>query len=209
MNKPNHRVTRAIVAAVSLLLLIVIGIPLVDEGIEIRNEQLAFAELEQEFETIQSRDIRLRRIESKLHDHKIELMNQCVTPARIQLVRDELITMIRDCGGSLRTLEIENGQTRPWAAKDDDPRTRQMPDFGTESEFLLHTHPLSLSVVGSLDAVLNIIEQVNNHHWLMNIDMLSLKPLAGGDSLISLEMNITLYGLMRAPAKTEEALAML
>jgi hypothetical protein len=209
MNKPNHRAIRAIVAAVSLLLLIVIGMPLVDEGRELRNEQLAFAELEQEFETTQSRDVRLRRIETKLHEHKIELMNQCVTPARIPQVRDEMIAMIRDCGGSLRALEIENGQTRPWAANDDDPRTRQMPDFGTESEFLLHTHSLSLSVVGSLDAVLSIIEQVNNHHWLMNIDTLSLKPLASGDSQISLEVNITLYGLMRAPVKTEESLVML
>jgi hypothetical protein len=43
----------------------------------------------------------------------------------------------------------------------------------------------------------------------MNIDTLSLKPLASGDSQISLEVNITLYGLMRAPVKTEESLVML
>ncbi|EMI53178.1 hypothetical protein [Rhodopirellula sallentina] len=209
MNKQNDRVIRAIVACGSFVALIVIGYPLVDEGLRLREDHRALSELEKDFEQSQSRDVRLHRIESKLQEQKLQLVKQCVTQSRIPVVRDELITMIRDCGGSLRALEIEDEQKRSWGTEDDDPRSRRSPDFGTESEFNLHSHEVSLSVVGPLEAVLEIVRVVDDHHWLLNINTLTLEPVAGGDSVLSLEMNMTLFGLMHAPAGMEDAFAMI
>ncbi|MFG0289818.1 MAG: hypothetical protein ACF8CQ_16680 [Rhodopirellula sp. JB044] len=209
MNKQNDRVIRAIVACGSFVALIVIGYPLVDEGLRLREDHRALSKLEKDFEQSQSRDVRLQRIESKLQEQKLQLVKQCVTQTRIPMVRDELITMIRDCGGSLRALDIEDEQKRSWGTEDDDPRSRRSPDFGTESEFNLHSHEVSLSVVGSLEAVLEIVRVVDDHHWLLNINALTLEPVAGGDSVLSLEMNMTLFGLMHAPAGIEDAFAMI
>lgn len=209
MNKQNDRLIRAIVACGSFVALIVIGYPLVDEGYRLREDHRALSELEKEFELSQSRDARLHRIETKLHEQKLQLVKQCVNQNRIPAVRDELIAMIRDCGGSLRALEIEDGQKRPWGNQDDDPRVRRSPEFGTESEFELHSHEVALSVVGPLEAVLKIISDVDDHHWLLNIDALTLEPVVGGESVLSLEMNMTLFGLLHAPAPIEDTFAMI
>ncbi|MCM2371724.1 hypothetical protein [Aporhodopirellula aestuarii] len=209
MNKQNDRLIRAIVACGSFLALIVFGYPLVDEGIRLRDDHRALAELERKFESSQERDARLQRIEAKLREQKQQLIQQCVTRNRIPAVRDELITMIRECGGSLRALEIEDEQKRRWGADNDDPRSRRSPDFGNESEFELHSHELSLSVVGPLDSVLKIIRVVDDHHWLLNINSLTLEPIPGGDSVLSLELNMTLFGLLHAPVSMDDAFAMI
>jgi len=164
----------------------------------------AFTQLEDEFDQTQSRDTRLQRIETKL-----QFLQKSVTPQRIPEVRDPLITMIREGGGSLRTLEIEDGQKRRWADQDDDPRSRRLPDYGSESQFELHSHAISLLIVGPLETVLAIVDKSNDYQWLMSTDSLDLKPSAGNAAVLSLDIKMTLFGLLHAPIEHDDTFAMI
>ncbi|TWT93589.1 hypothetical protein [Neorhodopirellula pilleata] len=204
MIKPNDRVIRATVAGVSLIALVVIGYPKVDEGFRLRDENRELRELEQEFTDTQQRSERLQRIENALEKQKRELIGQNVTPTKIGSVRDEVIRIVRDHAGSLRSLEIQDGQRRAWAEQDDDPRNRDIYELGAESEFELHSHALTLSVTGKFDNVLSMVESLTDHHWLMSLETMDLKPYGGTGDDVILEVNLTLYGLELAPEPIEE-----
>lgn len=207
MRKPNDRVIRAIVVGGSLTVLVAFGYPLVDKARRTQDANRAFVELEKEFQTTQERNQRLQRIEQTLRMQKDELTKQNVTPKEISDVRDSVISMVRRNGGRLRSLEIQDGNKRPWAEEGDQPYNRDMPEFGTESEFELHSHALSLSVVGPLDSVLGIVRSLNGHRWLMSIEAMDLKPHDTDTTDVDLELTMTLFGLEIAPETTEDTFA--
>lgn len=207
MNKPNDRVIRAIVAGGSLTILVAIGYPLVDQGHQLQIENQAFVELEKECATTRARNVRLQRIESTLQEQKNELIHQNVTPPKIASVRDEVISIIRDHGGSLRSLEVQDGQRRAWAEQNDDPHNRDILEFGSESEFELHSHAMTLAVTGKLDSILKIVKALTDHHWLMSVETMDLKPLGDNTVDVSVELNMTLFGLELAPEPIEETFA--
>ncbi|WP_404304709.1 hypothetical protein [Neorhodopirellula lusitana] len=209
MNKPNHRVIQATVAGVSLLVVIVLGLPRFNEGRQLSADLQAFTKLEQEFESTQQRNRRLSRIEQKLHSQKEVLINQNVTPEQISGVRDELIAIVRKHGGSLRLLEIQDGQSRVWGDQGDDPHNRDRPEMGMESEFELHSHTVSLAVTGSLKAALAITRTLSDGYWLVSIETMVLKPRDSTSRIVSLELGLTLFGLTLVPEPVEEQFASL
>lgn len=204
MNKPNNRVTRAIVAGGSLIILVAIGYPMVDEGYRLRDENRELRELEQQYASTQKRSQRLQRIETVLEEQKRALIVQNVTPPTIGSVRDEVIRIVRDYSGSLRSLEIQDGQRRAWAEQDDDPRNRDIYELGSESEFELHSHVLTLTVTGKFDNILSIVDTLTDHNWLMSLETMDVKPEGGASADVILEINLTLFGLELAPEPTEE-----
>lgn len=209
MRKPNDRVIRAIVAGGSLTVLVAFGYPMVDKTKRMQDANRAFVELEKEFQTTQQRNQRLQRIEQTLQIQKNNLTQQNVTPKDISRIRDSIISMVRRNGGRLRSLEIQDGNKRSWAEEGDQPHDRDMPEFGNESEFELHSHALSLSIVGPLDSILGIVRSLKNHHWLMSVETMDLKPHDKTTSDVDLELGMTLFGLEMAPEPSEETFALL
>jgi hypothetical protein len=207
MNKPNDRLIRGIVAAGSFLALIVIGKPLVDEYTELRASQRELSKLEEEFDTLQSRDARLQRIETTLEKERQQLLDRSTTPDKIQQVRDTVISIVRQSNATLRSLEIEDGQRRRWALQGDDPHNRRLPEMDMESDFELHSHSLTLVADGSLDAVMEVTESINRQRWLMTVESLGLEPADSNKKWIGLELRITLYGLQRAVIEEDDLIA--
>ncbi|WP_047813102.1 hypothetical protein [Rhodopirellula islandica] len=207
MNKPNDRLIRGIVAAGSFLALIVIGKPLVDEYRELRAGQRELSKLEEEFDTLQSRDVRLQRIETTLADERQQLLERSTTPDRIQQVRDTVIGIVRQGNATLRSLEIDDGQRRRWASRGDNPHNRRLPEMDMESDFELHSHSLTLVADGSLDAVMEVTEKINRQRWLMTVESLALEPAGSNDKWIGLELRISLYGLQRSVLEEDDLVA--
>lgn len=207
MNKPNDRLTRVIVAAGSFLVLIVIGKPLVDEYSELRAGHRELSKLEEEFDMLRSRDVRLQRIETTLKDERKQLLERSTTPDKIQQVRDTVIGIVRQSSATLRSLEIEDGQRRRWAFQNDDPHSRRLPEMDEESDFELHSHSLTLVADGTLDAIMEVMKKIKNQQWLMTVETLGLEPAGSSEKWIGLELRITLYGLQRSVREDDDLVA--
>ncbi|MCC9641097.1 hypothetical protein LOC71_02345 [Rhodopirellula sp. JC740] len=207
MNKPNDRLIRVIVAAGSFVLLIVIGKPLVDDYRELRAGHRELSELETEFDTLKSRDVRLQRVEATLSQQQTELLSRSTTPEKIQQVRDTIIGIVRQSGATLRSLEIEDGQRRRWAMDNDDPKSRRLPEMDMESDFELHTHSLTLVADGTLDAILEVTGKIHQQQWLMTVETLGMEPSGSNAKWIELELRISLYGLQRSIREDDKLVA--
>ena len=207
MKANRSRLTGGIVAFLSFVVLLVFGYPLADEALQRREDDLALAQLEEEFRLMETRSSRLAKIEETLKRKKSELMEACITGNRIPDLRDEIIGLVRLSDARLRGLDTHDGQTRPWATDNDDPRSRRLPDFGMESDFELQTHTLNLTADGSLASVKQIIARIEQHHWLMTIDSLEVKPTQANGSTASLDLRLTFYGLDAVPQEVEETVA--
>ena len=102
MNNPNNRATRAIVASGSLLAIIFVAVPWVDEYLELRRSAANLGELEIQFVQAQQREKRMDRIEAKLTGELDRLLARSFDPTKTDTVREALIEIVRQSG--LRTV---------------------------------------------------------------------------------------------------------
>ena len=204
MNNRNNRATRVIVASGSLLAIIFIAAPWVDEYLRLRRDAAELVELQMKFAETEQRMQRLDRIETKLSDELQSLLARSVNPANTESVRETLIDFVRQAGGRIRRLEIAEGETRVWAIEGDDPRSDTMPLYGEESRYVLHTHLVELQVDGSLESVRKVLGSVTNHGWLMTTKGLAMVPTGVRESPVNLEFRMVLYGLGANEREPEE-----
>jgi hypothetical protein len=212
MNNRNNRATRAtraIVASGSLLAIIFIGIPWVDEYLRLRRDAAELSELETQYAENQQRTKQLERIETKLTGELETLVARSVDPTKTESVREILIEIVRQAGGRIRRLEISEDETRIWAAENDDPRNDTMPLYAEESRFVLHTHLVELQADGSLESVRQILERVSSQGWLMTTKGLMTVPTSVRESPVNLELRFLLYGLGPNEHESEEDFAQL
>ncbi len=204
MNNRNNRTTRAIVASGSLLAIIVIGIPWVDEYLRLRRDAAEFVDLESSLVENQSRDLQLSRIESKLSEELESLSVRSIDPTNKNVIRESLMRIVRSAGGRLRRLDIADTETRPWAIEEDDPRHDTMPFYGEESNFVLYTHAVELQADGSLETVRQIVADIGNQGWLMTTKGLTASPTGVRESPVTLAIQLELYGLGPSEKDAEE-----
>lgn len=209
MNNPNNRATRAIVASGSLLAIIFIAVPWVDEYLELRRGAAELGELEIKFVEAQQREKQMNRIDANLTSKLETLVARSFDPSKTEAVREVLIEIVRQSGGRLRRLEIGEGETRPWKIENDDPRNVTTQLDGEESRFVLHTHQVELQVDGSLESVRQILSSVANQGWLMTTKGLTAIPTSVRESPVNLELRFVLYGLGPNEREPEEDFAQL
>lgn len=189
------RATRAFVATGSLIAIIVIGIPWVDEYLQLRREVAEHDQLQVQLSQSQARKNQLDRIESRIAGELEAGSARTTDPRNKQLVRERLIEFVRESGGRVRRLEIEIGQTRPWAASGDDPHSDSLPLGEPESRFLLYTHNLELRAEGTLASVQRILHGIASHGWLMTTESMTVMPSGSPEAPVKLEIQLILYGL--------------
>lgn len=209
MNNPNNRATRAIVASGSLLAIIFIAGPWVDEYFELRQAAAELGELDDKLVEAQQREKQIDRIEAKLTDELENLLTRSFDPTKTEAVREALIKMVRQSGGRLRRLEIAEGETRPWNIENDDPRSETTQFNREESRFVLHAHQVELQADGSLESVRQILSSVANQGWLMTTKGLTAVPTSVRESPVRLELRFVLYGLGPNEREPEEDFAQL
>ncbi len=209
MNNPNNRATRAIVASGSLLAIIFVAVPWVDEYLELRRGAANLGELEIQFVQTQQREQRMDRIEAKLTGELNRLLARSFDPTKTETVREALIEIVRQSGGRLRRLEIVEAETRPWMVANDDPRSATTKLDGEESRFVLHTQQVELQADGSLESVRQILSSVFDQGWLMTTKELTAVPTSIRESPVNLDLHFVLYGLGRNEREPEEDFAKL
>ena len=195
MNNRNKRATRAIVASGSLLAIIFVAIPWVDEYLRLRHDASEFSEMEEKLVENKTQTEKLARIESKLDLELESLRARSVEPHDTLVVRETLIDVVRKAGGRVRRLEITDGEERPWAIANDDPHFDNPPLYEEESEFVLHSHSVELQVDGSLLAARGILDSISNQGWLMTTKALTVTPTNDPQSPVAIELRVVVYGL--------------
>jgi hypothetical protein len=202
MNNPNNRATRAIVASLSLLAIIVFAVPWVDEYLRLRSDAAKLTELEDRFAELRKRNKQLDRIDAKLTSNLEDLSARSIDPTKTEMVREKIVEIVRRAGGRIRRLEIQAGEKRIWAVDGDVAQNSTMPIYGEESKFELHTHTVELQADGSLQSITTILRDVTDQGWLTTTKGLSLTPTTVRESPVRLELQSVLYGL--APREQEQ-----
>lgn len=210
MNKPkmqaksHSRATGAIVASGSLLAIILLAVPWVDEYLRLQRDAAELSDLEVEYVEAQQRRIQLERIEAKLSGELKNSLARCVDPSQVEMVRESLIEMVRTAGARLRRLEISEGERRQWGVEKDHPRRDSMPLYGEPSRFIFHTHAVELQADGSLKAIRQILDAVDNQGWLMTTKSMAVVPTTTQESAVSLDLRLLLFGLTPDGPQAEE-----
>jgi hypothetical protein len=204
MNNRNNRTTRAIVASGSLIAILVIGIPLADDYYGLRRDAAEFADLQSRLGQNRSRDLRFSQIQAKLTEELSALADRSIDPTKMHWVRETLVNIVRNAGGRIRRLETPDGDARPWASRQDDPRRETVPLFGEESNFVLHTHRVELQADGSLETIRKIVRDVRNQGWLMSTKMLTARPTGVQESPVTIELRFVLYGLVPSEQESDD-----
>ncbi len=91
MNNRNNRATRAIVASLSLLAIIVFAVPWVDEYLRLRGDAAELTELEGKFAELRERNEQLNRIDAKLTDKLKDLDARSIDPSKTEMVREMIV----------------------------------------------------------------------------------------------------------------------
>lgn len=207
MKDRDNRATRAFVTSGSLLAIVFIAIPWVDEYLRLRRDAAELRELETKFVETQQRKKLLDRIEGKLSEELESLQTRSIDLSKRESIRETLIEIVRKSGGRLRRLEITDGDLRVWAIENDDPRRETMPLYGEESRFALHTQIVELQADGSLESVRQILKKIANQGWLMTTKGLTAVPTSDQKSAVILELRLALYGLGPNEREPEEDFA--
>ena len=204
MNNRNDRTIRAIVAIGSLVAILAIGIPWVDEYLSLGRDASELTKLRAELMDAQQREERLDRLEANLNDQLTKLSARSIDQESIAEVRDTLIGIIRDAGAQLRNLDVGGGEVRVWAMDNDDPRAATMPLYADESDYELLTHTVDLRADGSLESVRRIMTGILEQGWLMTTNNMKTVPTGVRETPVSFELRIVLYGLQVRPEEEFE-----
>ncbi len=209
MNNRNNRATRAIVASGSLLAIIFIAFPWVDEYLRLRREAVELVELETKLVASRQRSEQLNRVESKLSDELESFLARSVDPTKTESVRELLVECVRQSGGRIRRLDIGRHRSREWASKNDDARQDSKPHNGEASRFVLHTHSIELQIDGSLESIRQILDEICSHGWFIQTSELKMVPTGTREAPVKLHLRMTVYGLAPQTAESEQDVAQL
>jgi len=204
MTKTNTRIIRLTVATTSLLAIITMGIPWVDEYFALRRDMSEFNELQLELKEIHSQGRRLVKIEEMLNEELTTLNRQSIHPDAAEEVREKLNEIVRHQGGRLRSLELTPSTVRPWALEGDHPHEDTMPEFAVESDYMLQQHDVELRADGTLESTEGILRELIDQGWFMSTRSLVITPTGNTEAPVSIEIRMTLYGLVLRPEEPEE-----
>ncbi|MEM9366662.1 MAG: hypothetical protein AAGD07_11755 [Planctomycetota bacterium] len=199
----HERLIRAIIAIGSFFSLIVFGFPMVDEIRGLRKERAEFASMHDQFQIAQQRQERLSRIEEALEVQKEDLVGRSMTKADVEGVREHVLTTVRKHAGTLRGLDVNDTGLRPWVVGNDHIHNRNRPGFDDDARYELHTHALRLNVDGGIESLKAIARDILNQTWLVNLDDFEIVPLDDAGDLLSMKLNVSLFGLTEAEPDVE------
>ncbi len=191
--RPN-RATRLIVSAVSLIVIVAIAVPWVDEYYDLRRDAAEISDLESEIAQVRQRQAALQRVETKLEEELSPYLQHNITAQRTETVREALIEIVRSSKALLRQLEVIPNETRSWMVEDD-VRNESAPLYGQDSRFELQSLSIELQADGSLSAIKNVLAGVKKQGWLATTRTINILPTTTKDKLIGLELRLTVFGL--------------
>ena len=121
--------------------------------------------------------------------------------------RHQIVELTRGADCQLRRLNLETVSYRPWLKEDHPLRQATRGRNRKEEEasatgFDLRSQVVSLSVSGKVDDVQKLLAAVTSTGKLMQMQSLSLRPLASDRGEAVMEMQFTVFGLTKTQHKT-------
>jgi len=192
----SDRRQRRIVTILTLVIgLIAVWSP-VDEYFAVHEERL---DLVNQLEVSQSEAAELPYWEDAVKERvkaASALGDRLVTSNELNATRTELSALIRKNELHLRHLEAGEGKRRPWNIGDDPmaPLDLRTP----EAEFELITETVSLSAVGTVAQVSQLIADVEEMKKLMHIKQATIRNDLRSDYGVTIELVLSFHHLVRA-----------
>lgn len=200
----RDRMTRAIIASASLIVIIVFGVRWVDEYFELHRDVSEMDTLRVQFEDANLRKEKLDKVAADLSTKLETALERSIEPPDVESVREQMVAIVRTAGAALRRLEIGEDESRVWASKNDSPKEGSMPLYGVPSGFLLHEHPLLLQVDGSMESVNRVLQLVHQKKWLSLTKGMRIAPTSVSEAPVTMELNLTMFGLQVAPLEEDD-----
>ncbi len=187
--------TRTIVAAISLVAIVVGGFFWVDEYKEIcRNAELTES-ARGDWDIASVNASRFERIRTQVQSELTAAELGATSPDEIDAARDRFIEIVRTSGAKLRQMEVASRTERTWAIEGDNPRNAAMTNDGEPSKYQLHTYQLELRAEGSFEQVRNMMDLIATEPRMMSTNRFIITPSSGDRQNINIELTVTLYGL--------------
>ncbi len=208
MKRQSKRTTQTIVAAISLLVIVIAGVPGVDEYRDLRRSAQAVQELRADWEANQAETRKLEGITQRVTKELQVLQSQATGPEEIEAARDRLIEIVRLSGARLRQLDVNNRSQRDWASDGDHPQNVNVSRDVEPSQYRLHSQVLELRAEGDFSVVRKMMDLIASQPWMMRTNRFTLTPVTGDRRSVAIEMTLTLYGLTERPTNSDELAAL-
>ena len=208
MMHPTKRTNQTIVAAISLLVIVIAGIPWVDEYRELRQSARQANAFEADWNARQVQNKKIEEIQSKLAKSLQDLESRTTTAENVEQARDRIIEIVRLSGSRLRQLEVVKRSQRSWAMNGDSIQKTTARKDTKESRYQLHSHTLALRAEGNYAMVRTMMDRITSQTWMMKLDRFALSSGSADRQTVSMELVLTLYGLEEHAMDSDNLAAM-
>jgi hypothetical protein len=195
MMYPTKRTNQTIVAALSLFVIVIAGIPWVDEYRELRQSALQANAFEADWNARQKENNKIEEIQRNLAKTLNDLESRTTTTSNVEQARDRIIEIVRLSGSRLRQLEVVKRSQRSWAIAGDSLHKTTVRKDAKESPYQLHSHTLALRAEGNYAMVRAMMDKITSQTWMMKLDRFTLSSGSADRQTVSVELVLTLYGL--------------
>jgi hypothetical protein len=181
----------------SVVVLLVVGWPWADDYLRRRASVDHLEKLRLEFEQLAGRELQIAELNRSLGG-KLELLNQrSLTPENEATVRDQLVEIIRENGCRVRQINLEEIPTRPWSGDSDDPLKEDIDAVADrEYEYSLVSKRISLTLSGSLESIVKVVESIEARNYLAITENLSIQATSVTGEIVQMELRIRFFGIV-------------
>ncbi len=208
MNRNAKRTNRTIVAAISLVIVVIAVVAWVDEYRDLRQAARDASQLRRDWSSTADENRKLEQIQTKIANELSDFQKRATDPTEIETVRDELIEIVRQSGSRLRQVEITNRSQRNWALEGDDPRKPSIDRDVDTSKYRLHSYTMEFRAEGSFETIRTLMDQIANQPWMMTTNRFTLAPVSGDRQSVAIDMTLTFYGLEERQINEDELAAL-
>lgn len=183
-----------IVTGVTFVLGLVTLLPQVDYYFSLRQEhqetQAQLATASTAAEELPAFENRVVQQEGQL----IALQQRTFAEGRLSEFRNELIELVRSSGCQVRRINAGEPQTRPWT-QNDSPTVASADKNAKPTPFALETRSIHLSVAGSMQSVINLLDGVEATGMMFNTKSLELRPTGSDRHGVEMDLQLNCYAL--------------
>ncbi|MCA9262008.1 MAG: hypothetical protein KDA61_22475 [Planctomycetales bacterium] len=188
-----------IVASVTTLVALVLGVPLADELYDKKMRCDALAEelvrARQTAEALPAFEQRVGALTGEL----ASLEAREISEESLAAYRSKLVDIVRASGCQIRRIQLGSESARPWL-EGDDPLQRAPAAGAKPTPFTLQRRSLVLSVDGSMGEVHDLLQRLEKEATLAHPRSMRIQPASRGGSSVTMELELWLFALARGKA---------
>jgi len=196
----EHPSRRLIVVIGTFVIGLVAVWPAADEYLALTGERAKInSAIAQTEATLSRLDFFKKRVQQRVD----ELENHEAATVSLESVREfraRVVKLAREHGCQIRRINLSESQTRKWKEKDSPLDRQARGPRGKDTKFDLRSQQFKLTVIGSLSAITNLLNDLKIDDKLVYTNIFSLRPTLQDRKMAELEIELTLFDLEGDPA---------